>query len=984
MARASQRPCPDWDWVGTEVQTPDKITLEHRRRAAGLVGGVACPRDLTEHEEKSVSGNGETKVNGKGNWKKRESGCRAKSCKSNYMCYNNLGTEKLLEPDAKSEFVISNLGEVPEERNGPAGLKNLGATCYANAFLQLWFHNVPFRNAVYACVTTETTPLYQLALIFAKLEYSEKSVIDPMGLIDALRLNAGDQQDAAEFSKLFMSLIASEFSKHPDPKLKTLVKDQFEGTMQYITQCECGYESISETSFLELELSLEDNTTLQSRLDKFTHPEILDGDNKYSCPSCLSKRRATRRQLPVTLPPVIHFSLLRFVFDLKSMSRKKSKASIKYPKEAVLGNSVYELRGVISHQGTSAYHGHFICETYDEIDDIWHICNDELIQPKPARPHKKTKLDKPGADKDRLESSKDAYMLVYKRRDGHVPPQSPPAIVMEKVKEENRGLREELNKGAVRKEVLEGEWEHLKGAKMDTEYIVPRDALAAWIQSPSFPDLNTPFDYSSILCAHSQVDPFKSSDTRTISAVAHDKLSSYITLPEIDVCPVCVEEGFAARLSMAEQQSALETFDELNAVAEVEEAGEEERWCLPKTWLAHWQSGKLIPQTLPTHPSYTLFCPHDAPLPSPSIPPFTLITSSALSLLRSIFGPFPSFQPGTPPCPKCSIDANQDAKSLIQWKTDVKLDKSIKRHLDPRPPAFGLDYYVLPKEFIEKWETYMKTPGGQKPELDMGLGRGECEHGLLDWDPQMEKPRVISEIGWRMLCQKYGEKEPIKVQFGANPPEGKRVNITSFTPGVCDPCRIARLSSYDELVIPIAFASAPPSSSSASYNTPTSTSSAIGPKAARQSTIKDLKVSILSQTGITPLLQRIHYKPRTQSQEQGQYSGEEKEDTELDNDLRISEFGYLKGEELILVEVKEEGYLDDDDVVNGGSGGKGGNGRSEGFGGTALLARIACPDCTYENDGAAECCEMCMRVSVFSQGLSCVGADEFDGIFLAI
>lgn len=46
-----------------------------------------------------------------------------------------------------------------------------------------------------------------------------------------------------------MSLIASEFSKHPDPKLKTLVRDQFEGTMQYITQCECGYESISESKY---------------------------------------------------------------------------------------------------------------------------------------------------------------------------------------------------------------------------------------------------------------------------------------------------------------------------------------------------------------------------------------------------------------------------------------------------------------------------------------------------------------------------------------------------------------------------------------------------------------------------------------------------------------------------------------------------------------------------------------------------------------
>ncbi|OXG77311.1 ubiquitin carboxyl-terminal hydrolase 48 [Cryptococcus neoformans var. grubii Br795] len=1005
MVKTSQKPCQDWDWVGTEVQTPAQITLEHRRRAAGLVGGVACHRDLTGHERETATDDSEVKMNGKGAGKKKGTGCRAKGCKSNYMCYNNLGTEKLLEPDAKAEFVISNLGDVPEERNGPAGLRNLGATCYANAFLQLWFRNIPFSNAVYACVTSETTPLYQLALIFAKLEYSEKSVVDPMGLVDSLRLNTGDQQDAAEFSKLFMSLIASEFSKHPDPKLKTLVRDQFEGTMQYITQCECGYESISETTFLELELSLKDNATLQSRLDEFTRPEILDGDNKYFCPSCLSKRRATRRQLPVVLPPVIHFSLLRFVFDLKSMSRKKSKASIKYPKEAVLGNSVYELRGVISHQGTSAYHGHFICETYDENNDIWYICNDELVQPKPARPHKKAKLDKPGDDKDKIEWSKDAYMLVYKRRDGRVPPQPPPAIVMKKVKEENRGLREELNKVEVRKEVLEDEWEHLKGAKMDvirtlpgTEYIIPREALAKWIQSPSFQDLYTPFDYSSILCAHSQVDPLKSSDTRTISALAHDKLSSYTSLPEIDVCTICVAEGFVERLSITERQSTLGTFDELNAQAELEEVDEGERWCLPKTWLVHWRTGKLPPQTLPTHPSYTLLCPHIAPLPPSSAPPVTLITSSALSLLHSIFGSFPSFQPGTPPCPECSFGADQDAESLAQWKTDVKLDKSIKRHLDPRPPAFGLDYYVLPKEFIEKWEVYMKTPGGEKPELDMGLGRGRCEHGMLDWDPQMEKTRVINEIGWGMLCQKYGEKEPIKVQFGANPPEGKKVNISSFTPGVCEPCRIARLSSYDELEIPIVFAPTPPISSFLSYSIPASTGNTSGSKlgsgasrnasralrsrlktlyvqATRQSTIKDLKLSILSETGITPLLQKIYYKSRTQSQGQGHHrSGQgDEEEKELDNDLTIGKLGYLKGEELILVEVKEEGNLDDDDddIVNGGNRGKGRNGKNEGFGGTALLARIACPDCTYENDGAAECCEMCMRVSILSQGLYC-------------
>lgn len=50
----------------------------------------------------------------------------------------------------------------------------------------------------------------------------------------------------------------------------------------------------------------------------------------------------------------------------------------------------------------------------------------------------------------------------------------------------------------------------------------------------------------------------------------------------------------------------------------------------------------------------------------------------------------------------------------------------------------------------------------------------------------------VKEIKRLIIDWRYGEKEPIKVQFGANPPEGKKVNITSFTPSVCNPCRIAR------------------------------------------------------------------------------------------------------------------------------------------------------------------------------------------------
>ena len=49
--------------------------------------------------------------------------------------------------------------------------------------------------------------------------------MDPTVLIEALRLDKGDQQDAGEFCKLFLDLISAELSKQSDPKLKTITKD---------------------------------------------------------------------------------------------------------------------------------------------------------------------------------------------------------------------------------------------------------------------------------------------------------------------------------------------------------------------------------------------------------------------------------------------------------------------------------------------------------------------------------------------------------------------------------------------------------------------------------------------------------------------------------------------------------------------------------------------------------------------------------------
>lgn len=57
---------------------------------------------------------------------------------------------------------------------------------------------------------------------------------------------------------------------------------------------------------------------------------------------------------------------MRFAYDFKANERKKSSAVIKFPKIINMATFVedgpeedwYELRGILSHKGASAHHGH--------------------------------------------------------------------------------------------------------------------------------------------------------------------------------------------------------------------------------------------------------------------------------------------------------------------------------------------------------------------------------------------------------------------------------------------------------------------------------------------------------------------------------------------------------------------------------------------------------------------------------------------------
>ncbi|KAF9265554.1 cysteine proteinase [Marasmius fiardii PR-910] len=413
-----------WGWVGTEVNDASQMTQEHVLTVYGLnsrsrhsnkyAPGENCP---PPYKGAVTGGKDEDDVIIISD--DEDSQCSKKNCKNNPFCLNYLGQEKW-DDEAKARNMwrsSANLGANPSDvtrASGiPVGLKVgnpftllkirtqgiiPGRRTWAPPAMQM----LPFRCGFEISISEpgfsiaalpKDSPIFQLQVTFTALQESIQKVFNPTKLVESLQLRTAEQQDAQEFSKLFMSHLDAEFKKQSDVRVKSLVTDQFEGEQIYGTACSnCQYKSETTSNFLELEINFQNKSKLGDCIRSLLQPEYLTADNKYLCSKCESLQDATRYTELRKLPPVLHFSLLRFAFNMATLERKKSKNIISFPREIDMGpfvqasdqasshpSNVYELQGILLHKGPSAYHGHYEAQVYDSQSQSWFQFNDEVV-----------------------------------------------------------------------------------------------------------------------------------------------------------------------------------------------------------------------------------------------------------------------------------------------------------------------------------------------------------------------------------------------------------------------------------------------------------------------------------------------------------------------------------------------------------------------------------------------------------------------------
>ncbi|XP_034825201.1 ubiquitin carboxyl-terminal hydrolase 46 [Maniola hyperantus] len=338
------------------------------------------------------------------------------------------------------------------------GLVNFGNTCYSNSVLQALYFCRPFREKVLEYKAknkrTKETLLTCLADLFYSIATQKKKVgsIAPKKFIARLRKEKEEfdnymQQDAHEFLNFLINHIneiilaernqstlklpktdgtkegvtcngTAPQSQNTDP---TWVHEIFQGTLTSETRClNCETVSSKDEHFFDLQVDVDQNTSITHCLKCFSDTETLCNDNKFKCDNCSSYQEAQKRMRVKKLPLILALHLKRFKYMEQYNRHIKVSHRVVFPLELRLFNTsddavnpdrLYDLVAVVVHCGSGPNRGHYI--SIVKSHGFWLLFDDDMVDKIDASAIE----DFYGLTSDIQKSSETGYILFYQSRD---------------------------------------------------------------------------------------------------------------------------------------------------------------------------------------------------------------------------------------------------------------------------------------------------------------------------------------------------------------------------------------------------------------------------------------------------------------------------------------------------------------------------------------------------------------------------------------
>ncbi|XP_015412723.1 PREDICTED: ubiquitin carboxyl-terminal hydrolase 48 isoform X2 [Myotis davidii] len=639
-----------------------------------------------------------------------------------------------------------------------------------------------------------------LQYLFALLQNSNRRYIDPSGFVKALGLDTGQQQDAQEFSKLFMSLLEDTLSKQKNPDVRNIVQQQFCGEYAYVTVCnQCGRESKLLSKFYELELNIQGHKQLTDCISEFLKEERLEGDNRYFCENCQSKQNATRKIRLLSLPCTLNLQLMRFVFDRQTGHKKKLNTYIGFS---------------------------------------------ELLDMEPYVEHKaepsKSQTRKPKCGKG-THCSRNAYMLVYRLQTQEKPSTSVqvPAFLQELVDRDNSKFEEwciemaemrkqSVDKGKAKHEEVKELYQRLPAGAEPYEF-VSLEWLQKWLDE-STP--TKPIDNHACLCSHDKLHPDKISIMKRISEYAADVFySRYGGGPRLTVKALC-KECVVERCRMLRLKNQLnEDYKTVTNLLKTTIKGSDGFW-VGKSSLRSWRqlaleqldeqdgdadqsNGKMNGNTLNKDESKEerkeeeeelnfnedILCPHGELCISEN--ERRLVSKEAWSKLQQYFPKAPEFPSYKECCSQCKIleregEENEALHKMIANEQKTSLPNLFQDKSRPCLSNWPEDtdvLYIVSQFFVEEWRKFVRKPTRCSPVSSVGNSALLCPHGGLMFtfaSMTKEDSKLIALIWpseWQMIQKLFVVDHVIKITRteveDVNPSETQYIS----EPKLCPECR---------------------------------------------------------------------------------------------------------------------------------------------------------------------------------------------------